>query len=102
MATVVFQTGFSLIPKSKHSNQVQNSIASNSQNNNSSSNVSEIKALLKEEQNAQQQKVQASQNEQQQSNDSNSSFTASSAPFSNVSQMQLGSTISSNGALSNG
>ena len=102
VATVVFQTGFSLIPKSKHSNQIQNSVSSNSQNNNSSSNVSEIKALLKEEQNAQQQKVQTSQNEQQQSNDSNSSFTASSAPFSNVSQVQLGSTISSNGALSNG
>ena len=103
VATVVFQTGFSLIPKSKHSNQVQNSVSSNSQNNNSnnnSSNVSEIKALLKEEQNDQQKKVMSAQNEQQQqSNDSNS---ASTAPFSNVSQVQLGSTISNNGALSNG
>ena len=100
VATVVFQTGFSLIPKSKHSNQAQNSVSSNSQNNNSSSNVSEIKALLKEEQNDQQQKIMSAQNEQQQQ--SNDSTSASSAPFSNVSQVQLGSTISNNGALSNG
>lgn len=100
VATVVFQTGFSLVPKSKNSNQVQNFVSSNSQNNNSSSNVSEIKALLKEEQNEQQQKIMAAQNEQQQqSNDSNS---ASTAPFSNISQVQLGSTISNNGALGNG
>lgn len=84
VATVVFQTGFSLVPKSTH-NQSQ-SVASNSDsltNQTSKNDSSEIKSLLKENQILSQEKAQSAQS--QLSDNSNLSGDAMSAPFSNVS-----------------
>lgn len=84
VATVVFQTGFSLVPKSTR-NQLQNvtSNSNNLTNQTSSNDSSEIKSLLKENQILSQEKAQSVQS--QLSDNSNSSGDAMSAPFSNLS-----------------
>lgn len=89
VSTVVFQTGFSLVPKTD-SNQVT---VGNNQTTpeNTNNNASEIKSLLS----------QAQTTTQKTTTTGNSAFTdgtadeMSQAPFSNISQTQLGQSINS-------
>jgi conjugal transfer pilus assembly protein TraB len=92
VATVIFQTGFSLLPKSSSDNQSQNiaSNSNNSSNQTSGNDASEIKSLLKENQMLSQEKMQS----QTQVADSNANSDTQSAPFSNVSQAKLGGVVS--------
>lgn len=91
VATVIFQTGFSLVPKSSSDSQSQNIVSNsnNSSNQASSNDSSEIKSLLKENQMLSQEKMQS----QTQVTDGNANSDAQSAPFSNVSN-QAGGVVS--------
>ncbi len=89
VATVIFQTGFSLVPKLPSGDQSQN-VASNSNNASnptSGNDASEIKSLLKENQMLSQKSI---QNPQFQVTDDNANSDAQSAPFSNVSSQAGG------------
>lgn len=83
VATVIFQTGFSLLPKSSSDNQSQNiaSNSNNSSNQTSGNDTSEIKSLLKENQMLSQEKMQS----QTQVTDGNTNSDSQSSPFSNIS-----------------
>ena len=83
VSTVVFQTGFSLVPASDSNSQPTNN-----------DNVSEIKALLAQEQSA----TQKSENSKNTELNDGAADAMSPAPFSNVSQVQMGQNLNNNGS----
>ena len=91
VSTVVFQTGFSLVPASDSNSQVFGNNQTNSQPTNND-NESEIKALLAQEQSATTKKT------------ANTQLTdgitdeMSQAPFSNVAQARMGQNINNSGS----
>ena len=96
VATVIFQTGFSLIPKVNSDNNGNSDAAGNnvqntqSTQNTGSNNASEVKALLQQEQTTAQLSQQSTQNINNQS-----------SPFSNVSQTQMGQSVTNDTGVNN-
>ena len=96
VATVIFQTGFSLLPKTDsqnigNSNTNTNNLQSTQSTQNTpasqNNNTAEVKALLQQAQNTDVQNTQTSNDQ--------------SSPFSNVSQTQLGQSVTNNAGVNN-
>lgn len=103
VSTVVFQTGFSLVPATDSNNSSNSNNTNSSGNSNqntqsasSNNNASEIKELLQQEQLSAQQKQQ-NKNNQAQLTDGATDESSAPSPFSSVNQIKMGQSVSNTG-----